>query len=291
MPALAAGGLLDVDSYHRDGLAMSPAPMPEQVMAGIRTDLSAYLQDDPSAVPDFVPDLMANGFGLRYGSHPVILDAVSRVLGEDVLLWACGMFGKPARVGKPTPWHQDGHYWPIRPLATCTVWLALDHSGPQNGGLRYVAGSHRAGVLLDHQRADGGRTTLNQTLELDEDQLASVRTTALAPGWFTVHDVYLVHGSSANESGFRRAGITFRYMPASSFYDRELASRQHRELGVPDISGRILYLVRGRPSAGRNDTIDARGAWTDELSVDQAVLDRATPDRTTTDGATPRSST
>ncbi|CAN7159435.1 phytanoyl-CoA dioxygenase family protein [Variovorax sp. LjRoot84] len=27
---------------------------------------------------------------------------------------------KPAAEGYETPWHQDGHYWPIRPLANCT---------------------------------------------------------------------------------------------------------------------------------------------------------------------------
>ena len=36
--------------------------------------------------------------------------------------------GKPPVEGYETPWHQDGHYWPIRPLATCTVWVALETS-------------------------------------------------------------------------------------------------------------------------------------------------------------------
>jgi hypothetical protein len=257
----AAAGL-DAGRYRAEGLVVAPEPMPAEALDGLRSELGGYLSDDPSDVPDFVPDLMANGFGLRYGSHPVLLDAVSAVLGDDILLWACGMFGKPARVGKPTPWHQDGHYWPIRPLATCTVWLALDRSGPHNGGLRYVAGSHRARELLGHQRSDGRDTTLNQGLELDERQDAAVRVAELDPGYFSVHDVYLVHGSSANVSGARRAGITFRYMPATSYYDRGLARRQHLELGVPDISGRVLYRVRGADRSGRNETVDATaGPW------------------------------
>ena len=31
---------------------------------------------------------------------------------------------------------KDGNYWPIRPLATCTVWVALDRSDTGNGCLR-----------------------------------------------------------------------------------------------------------------------------------------------------------
>ena len=34
-----------------------------------------------------------------------------------------------------------------------------------------------------------------------------------------MHDFYLFHGSRANNSGKRRAGLTYRYMPATSFFD------------------------------------------------------------------------
>ena len=40
--------------------------------------------------------------------------------------------------GHATPWHQDGQYWPIRPLATCTVWLAIDDANVENGYLRLL---------------------------------------------------------------------------------------------------------------------------------------------------------
>ena len=46
---------------------------------------------------------------------------VSGVIGDDLILWGAQVFCKPASGGFETPWHQDGHYWPIRPLATCTV--------------------------------------------------------------------------------------------------------------------------------------------------------------------------
>ena len=57
-----------------------------------------------------------------------ILDRVSDLIGPDILLWSSGVFCKPPEVGLTVPWHQDGQYWPIRPLATCSVWIALDLS-------------------------------------------------------------------------------------------------------------------------------------------------------------------
>lgn len=251
------GADVDVDRYWSDGLAITTRPLPADTMDDIRGELAEYL-GEPDSTPDFVPDLMASGFGLRYGALPQVLDAVRAVLGPDIVLWACGMFGKPAKVGKPTPWHQDGHFWPILPLATCTVWLALDRSGAHNGCLRYVAGSHRDRVLVDHRRQNGEELTLNQEVQLRPDQAAAVRYAELYPGCFSVHDVYLLHGSAANRSGARRAGITFRFMPTTSYYDRDLARRQHRELGVPDISERVLHLVSGVDRSERNDTVDSR---------------------------------
>jgi hypothetical protein len=261
MSGSVAAPSIDIEQYRAEGLAVGSQSLPSDVLDELRAELSDFLTDDPSATPDFVPDLMATGFGLRYGSHPVLLEAVTAAIGGDVLLWACGMFGKPARVGKPTPWHQDGHYWPIRPLATCTVWLALDPTNAANGGLRYLAGSHRERRLFTHERSDGRDTTLNQALDVTSDQESNIRTVDLRPGQFSVHDVYLVHGSAANRSGTRRAGITFRYMPATSFYDRDLARRQHRELDVPDISTRTLYLVSGRHQSDQDDVVLATTVW------------------------------
>jgi ectoine hydroxylase-related dioxygenase (phytanoyl-CoA dioxygenase family) len=82
-----------------------------------------------------------NGEGVR-GSRafldlardPEIVELVSGVLGEDLILWGCHVFCKPAAEGYETPWHQDGHYWPIRPLANCTVWVALEESSRERTG-------------------------------------------------------------------------------------------------------------------------------------------------------------
>ena len=32
--------------------------------------------------------------------------------------------------------HQDGEYWPIRPLKTVTVWVALDRLGARGAAVR-----------------------------------------------------------------------------------------------------------------------------------------------------------
>jgi hypothetical protein len=65
---------------------------------------------------------------LQLAKDPDIVELVSDVIGNDVIIWGAHVFCKPAGDGYETPWHQDGHYWPIRPLATCTVWVPLEQS-------------------------------------------------------------------------------------------------------------------------------------------------------------------
>ena len=63
---------------------------------------------------------------------------VEELIGPDIALSNSSFFAKPAKKGSRTPWHQDGRYWPIRPLATCSVWIAVDPSTTENGCLRVI---------------------------------------------------------------------------------------------------------------------------------------------------------
>ena len=60
------------------------------------------------------------------------------------------IFCKVEKNGKETPWHQDGEYWPIKPLETITVWLAIDEVTQENGPLQYIPGSHMGKKLEEH---------------------------------------------------------------------------------------------------------------------------------------------
>ena len=79
----------------------------------------------------------------------------------------------------------------------------------------------------------------------------------LNPGMFSLHDVYLFHGSRANNSGKRRAGLTYRYMPATSFFDHVGAKSIEDKVGYS--LQRELHLICGENKGGskifKNHTI------------------------------------
>ena len=201
-----------------------------------------------------------NGEGVR-GSRdfldlamdPQIVELVSGVVGEDVILWGCHVFCKPAGDGFETPWHQDGHYWPIRPLATCTVWLALEPSTRANGCLRVIPGSHRRQVLHDHLHEDRSDLTLNQRLAPQTFDESTAVDLELQPGQMSLHDVYMIHGAAANTSTQRRTGVALRYMPSTSVFERDVRPLDGKT-GVPvNFAQRPIWLLRGVDRSGRNN--------------------------------------
>jgi ectoine hydroxylase-related dioxygenase (phytanoyl-CoA dioxygenase family) len=166
---------------------------------------------------------------------------VAEVIGPDIILWGAQLFCKPAREGMQVPWHQDGYYWPIRPLANCTAWVALDDCTVENGCLRVIAGSHRERRIFKHEQDDSENLVLNLTVmktELDEARAVDVE---LQAGQVALLDVYTVHGSNPNRSANRRAAVAIRYMPGTSYIDPDL------------FSPRPLWLLRGEDRTGRND--------------------------------------
>jgi len=190
---------------------------------------------------------------LELAMHPPIVDMVEDLIGPDIVLWGCHVFCKPPHEGFETPWHQDGHYWPIRPLATCTVWVALEPSTRDNGCLRVIPGSHQGHVLHPHLHEDRQDLTLQQRMAdgtFDEGQAVDIE---LEPGQMSMHDVYMIHGAKANTSTQRRTGVALRYMPASSHFDRHLKPVDGKT-GVPvSFATRPLWLLRGRDVSGCND--------------------------------------
>lgn len=253
----------EVDHYHREGWVIPRWQLPAAQLAGLRDALEQLLRDNPSVRPEKLVSAHIegdNGEGVR-GSQtfldlardPEIVDLVSGVIGDDVILWGCHVFCKPAGEGYETPWHQDGHYWPIRPLATCTVWVALDESVVENGCLRVIPRSHAARQLHKHLHEDRSDLTLNQRLaagSFDEGRAVDLE---LQPGQMSLHDVYMVHGAAANTSGRRRTGVALRYMPASSVFERNLRPSDGKTGIAVNFAQRPLWLLKGTDRSGRND--------------------------------------
>ncbi len=239
--------------YHEDGYVTPDFTLPEDMVEDIKQAHARLLKKHPE-FENYCPNILKFDTGfLGVARHPDILDMVEQVIGPDIALWNSSFFAKPANGGHATPWHQDGEYWPVRPLATCTVWIALDETTTENGCLRMIRGSHKSRRLRKHHTNDAENLTLNQELDPAEYDEADAVDLLLKPGQISLHDVYLLHGSEANHSSQSRRGMTLRYMPTTSVFDRQVAKDLHKKLKIMDHSERTVFLMRGRDVSGQND--------------------------------------
>ena len=242
----------EIQQYERDGYVIPDFRFPESLLEDIRSAHDRLVERHPEFV-DYCSAILAyDTWFLTIARMPEVLDMVGQVIGGDIALWNSSFFAKPAKVGTRTPWHQDGEYWPIRPLATCTVWIAVDASTPENGCLRVIPGSHKSRRLARHHQNDADGLALNLELDAGEFDEADAQDIILEPGGVSLHDVYLYHGSEPNRSDRPRRGMTLRFMPTTSVYRHDDKTRFSRD-GRLAMSNRTVYLMRGVDRSGKND--------------------------------------
>ncbi|MDI9334335.1 MAG: phytanoyl-CoA dioxygenase family protein [Cytophagales bacterium] len=257
----------EINHYQRKGWVIPAFRLPTAQVSSMVDALNELIRRNPGVRPEKLVSAHVersgnqdNGEGVRgvadflnLAKNPDIVDLVSDVIGNDVILWGAHVFCKPAGDGFETPWHQDGHYWPIRPLATCTVWVALEESTVENGCLRVIPKSHANKQLHEHLHEDRQDLTLQQRMKagsFDENTAVDIE---LQPGQMSLHDVYMIHGAKANTSRKRRTGVALRYMPSTSLFDRSLKPVDGKTGVAVNFANRPLWLLRGVDRTGLND--------------------------------------
>ena len=255
----------EINYYNENGFITPKEKIPKKLLTKMKLGAENVLNKNPNAMHESMVNVHLeenNPEGLKgdktlleAACDPFILDKVEQIIGQNIILWGVALFSKPPLKGKAIPWHQDGFYWPIRPLANCTVWIALDSATVENGCLRVIKGSHKNG-LHNHKTDNSKENALNQAITKDSYDESKAVDLELQEGEISFHDVYLVHGSNQNKSKNRRAGLVLRYMPASSIFDRTIKKIEGTTgNSAPNFSERPIFLVRGKDITNKNQVI------------------------------------
>ncbi|MBT3275169.1 MAG: phytanoyl-CoA dioxygenase family protein [Spirochaetales bacterium] len=138
-------------------------------------------------------------------------DLAALLMETDVFGRNLQYFNKPARIGKPTPPHQDGYFFMLDPPAAVTMWLALDNVDAENGCVRYISGSHKLG-MRNHDRTQ----TLGFSQGIPDygrdDELTLEKAFPASPGDLLVHHALTIHRADGNTSANRsRRALGFVY--------------------------------------------------------------------------------
>jgi ectoine hydroxylase-related dioxygenase (phytanoyl-CoA dioxygenase family) len=205
-----------LDTYDRDGYVIFRDLLDAELIA----EASDHVTWLSNKYPDVRPEQLGHQFvardpfWVRLVSDERLLDVAQVFVGPDIALFASHYISKPPFSGQPVLWHQDAAYWPLEPMNVVTMWLAIDHSTPENGCLQVIPGSHKSSIqgLRENTTVE---SVLGSEVDVDVDESQAVDL-ILRPGDAEVHHPNILHGSKANTSPHRRCGLTIRYIPTST---------------------------------------------------------------------------
>ncbi len=253
----------EVQHYREHGFVVPKFRLEKDRIDQLRAALERVIAANPDKRPEQLVSVHISGRNsegvtgdaefMAVCRDPAVLDIVEQLIGPDIVLWGCQAFCKPPGDGMEVPWHQDGNYWPIKPLATCTLWIAIDDSVIENGCLRVIPGSHREQLLRPHHKEDRTDIVLNQRADESAFDESTAIDVELEAGQMSLHDVFLLHGSNPNNSDRRRAGLAIRYMPATSLFVRDSGNDGTGAGYAVYFSNRPIWLLRGEDKTAKND--------------------------------------
>mgnify|MGYP001346315781 CR=1 FL=1 len=152
-----------------------------------------------------------------------ILDVVEAIIGPNIALFGAHYIAKPPFDGRPVGWHQDGSYWPLKPMNVTSIWLAGTTSKKNNACMRVIPGTQNKILLKpsEMKKVDLNKYVLDLAIKADDLNTTEAIDLELNPGDMSIHNPFIVHGSNANKSSRWRIGLTLRYIPTKTYVKRK----------------------------------------------------------------------
>lgn len=237
----------EIDRYKNRAREIAHGDVPEAASNRLVKDIHFVkgknpLPEDPELAlwkilnPDRFDPVMAEC--LRF---PRVLDAVSSLIGEDLLAFLLMFIYKPPGIEQSVhPFHQDAAYFMFQPQDQCLgVWIPLDPVSEENGSLSVVPRSHKLEVKkhLVKEGINFGALAADD-IEGNADYHDQAITMNLPPGDCLLFSTHLLHRSGGNRTDRHRRVITLH-----------MANAKCKAVG-PTLSEYGFTSVRGRTYEG-----------------------------------------
>ena len=148
-----------------------------------------------------------------FAQDPAVVDLVADLVGPDIRFHSSKLNFKWSEGGDAVRWHQDIQAWPHTNFSVLTFGVYLDDTGPEQGPLTAIPGTHR-GPIFD--QFDDGRWTGALTARDTATLAAGTAVDMCGPAGTVVLLHCRVHGSAANCSSRMRPLLLNVYAAADA---------------------------------------------------------------------------
>ena len=221
LSALPALGEADVEAYERDGVVRVPGLLDAGWVARMRRAIDRIERNPGPFRERYNPDdagmFLSEKFMWTFDSDfrafvfdsPAAATVGHLMRATKINIFYDHLMVKEPGATSPTPWHQDLNYWPAEGRQVCSLWLALDAVGRDNGGLEFVRASHLGGRRyqpFDFRGAGAVETDDFEPLPDIEARRGDFEFLSwdLEPGDAVVFSALTLHAAAGNATTARR---------------------------------------------------------------------------------------
>lgn len=231
------------EQFARDGCVLFDRVIPDDMLAMLRDQCDAFVRREDARMDSAGVDTIGISHrGKRYFANEcqreqpalrrmlfsgLMADVCRATLGEEAYFFFDQFVVKGPEGGMAFSWHQDSGYvvgngGPADHAPYLTCWCPLDDATVENGTVRVVPRSHRAGIVA-HERLAGS----NDLAATPEEEGVAIEARA---GSIVAFSSLLLHATGANRSDRPRRVYLAQYSPEVIL---DPGTRQLRRNAIP----------------------------------------------------------
>ena len=119
-----------LEQYKEQGFVRGGKILCDSELVRLREEIDRLIAGLPAGTrPENMPSVhYRHRYFLDLFLSQPLVDIAEQILGPDVALFTSYVISKRPGDGLAVDWHQDAAFFPIDPMETFTVWLAVDDS-------------------------------------------------------------------------------------------------------------------------------------------------------------------
>jgi len=208
----------EIAQYEQQGFVVVPEVFDRSELAAINAEIDRIRAEKQGEGdnPNFLFALgLRTPLTQRICAEPRVLELVASVVSPGISIYSAKMVEKQPYDQTICHWHQDNAYYNEKARSTCrmSIWLPLQDTNVDNGGLWVVPGSHQAGTRPARKRPDG---ICAVSFADGREPIDGAMPVAVDAGDLLLFHADLWHRSLENRTGEHRRTFIVSYQEATA---------------------------------------------------------------------------